>query len=74
MRFIHYRMKNGDYYGRCTGHNPFPLLTPLNLADDKQRRIVIPQELWDLERLQKNDYIEINVKKVERIERKGNIK
>lgn len=40
--------------------------TIIQIKDDKQRRIVIPQEVWDLEGLQKNDFIEIDVKKVKR--------
>jgi bifunctional DNA-binding transcriptional regulator/antitoxin component of YhaV-PrlF toxin-antitoxin module len=40
--------------------------TIIQIKDDKQRRIVIPQEVWDLEELQKNDFIEIDVKKVKR--------
>ncbi len=38
----------------------------VQIKDDKQRRIVIPQEVWDLEGLQKDDYIEIDVKKVKK--------
>ncbi len=38
--------------------------TIIQIKDDKQRRIVIPQEVWDLEGLKKDDYIEIDVKKV----------
>lgn len=38
----------------------------VQIKDDKQRRIVIPQEVWDLEGLQKDDYIEIDVRKVEK--------
>lgn len=38
----------------------------VQIKDDKQRRIVIPQEVWDLEGLQKDDYIEINIKKIEK--------
>ncbi len=38
----------------------------VQIKDDKQRRIIIPRELWELEGLQKNDYIELSVKKVER--------
>jgi len=38
----------------------------IQIKDDKQRRIVIPQEVWDIEGLQKDDYIEIDVKKIER--------
>lgn len=40
--------------------------TIVQIKDDKQRRIVIPQEVWDLEGLQKDDYIEIDVKKVKK--------
>ncbi len=38
--------------------------TIIQIKDNKQRRIVIPQEVWDLEGLQKDDYIEIDVKKI----------
>ena len=40
--------------------------TIVQIKDDKQRRIVIPQEIWDLEELHKDDYIEIDVKKVKK--------
>lgn len=40
--------------------------TIVQIKDDKQRRIVIPQEVWNLEGLQKDDYIEIDIKKVEK--------
>ncbi len=40
--------------------------TIVQIKDNKQRRIVIPQEVWDLEGLQKDDYIEIDVKKIEK--------
>lgn len=35
----------------------------VQIKDVNQRRIVIPQEVWSLEGLQKDDYIEIDVKK-----------
>ncbi len=38
----------------------------IQIKDDKQRRIVIPKEVWDIEGLQKDDYIEIDVKKIEK--------
>ncbi len=40
--------------------------TIVQIKDNKQRRIVIPQEVWDLEGLQKDDYIEIDVRKIEK--------
>lgn len=40
--------------------------TIIQIKDDKQRRVVIPQEVWDLEGLEKDDYIEIDVKKVKK--------
>jgi bifunctional DNA-binding transcriptional regulator/antitoxin component of YhaV-PrlF toxin-antitoxin module len=40
--------------------------TIIQIKDNKQRRIVIPQEVWDLEELQKDDYVEIDVKKVKK--------
>lgn len=40
--------------------------TIIQIKDEKQRRVVIPQEVWDLEGLQKDDYIEIDVKKVKK--------
>lgn len=38
----------------------------IQIKDFMQRRIVIPKEVWDIEGLQKDDYIEINVKKIEK--------
>jgi hypothetical protein len=38
----------------------------VQIKDAKQRRIVIPQEIWDLEELQKDDYIEIDIKKIKK--------
>ncbi len=38
----------------------------IQIKDAKQRRIVIPQEVWDLEGLKKDDYIEIDIKKIEK--------
>ena len=43
----------------------------IQIKDDKQRRIVIPQEVWDIEGLKKDDYIEIDVKKIERPKEKA---
>jgi bifunctional DNA-binding transcriptional regulator/antitoxin component of YhaV-PrlF toxin-antitoxin module len=38
----------------------------IQIKDDKQRRVVIPKEVWDIEGLQKDDYIEIDIKKIEK--------
>lgn len=38
----------------------------IQIKDDVQRRIVIPKEIWDLEKLQKDDYIELNIVKVKK--------
>ncbi len=38
----------------------------IQIRDDVQRRIVIPKEIWDLEKLQKDDYIEIDITKVKK--------
>lgn len=38
----------------------------LQVKDDKQRRIIIPQELWDLEGLQKDDYVKLSIEKVKK--------
>ena len=41
--------------------NPFIV----QAKDDKQRRIVIDKEAWNEQGLQKGDYIEVKIKKVE---------
>jgi hypothetical protein len=38
----------------------------IQIKDDHQRRIVIPKEIWDLEKLQKDDYVELDIKKVKK--------
>ncbi len=38
----------------------------VQIKDHKQRRIVIPQEVWVIEELERDDYIEIDVKKVKK--------
>lgn len=40
--------------------------TIIQIKDNKQRRIVIPQEVWVIEELERDDYIEIDVKKVKK--------
>lgn len=37
----------------------------VQIKDDKQRRIVIDKEAWDEEELQKGDYIEVMIKRIE---------
>ncbi len=41
--------------------NPFIV----QAKDDKQRRIVIDKEAWNEQGLQKGDYIEVKIRKVE---------
>ena len=36
----------------------------VQIKDEKQRRIVIDKETWNDEKLQKNDYIEVTIKKI----------
>ncbi len=36
----------------------------VQIKDEKQRRIVIDKKAWEEEGLQKNDYIEVKIKKV----------
>ena len=36
----------------------------VQIKDEKQRRIVIDKKAWEEEDLQKNDYIEVKIKKV----------
>ncbi|KCZ73469.1 hypothetical protein ANME2D_00537 [Candidatus Methanoperedens nitroreducens] len=40
--------------------------TIIQIKDATQRRVVIPKEVWDIEGLQKDDYIEIDIKKIEK--------
>ncbi len=40
--------------------------TIVQVKDSTQRRVVIPKEVWNIEGLQKDDYIEIDVKKVKK--------
>jgi hypothetical protein len=37
----------------------------VQIKDDKQRRIVIDKEAWNEEGLEKGDYIEVIIKKIE---------
>jgi len=37
----------------------------VQIKDDKQRRIVIDKDAWNEERLEKGDYIEVIIKKIE---------
>jgi hypothetical protein len=36
----------------------------VQVKDDKQRRIVIDKKAWDEEKLVKEDYIEVTIKKI----------
>ena len=36
----------------------------VQVKDDKQRRIVIDKKIWDEEKLIKDDYIEVTIKKI----------
>ncbi|VVB94167.1 Uncharacterised protein [uncultured archaeon] len=36
----------------------------VQIKDEKQRRIVIDKDVWDDEKLQKDDYIEVVIKKI----------
>lgn len=46
----------------CMGNMAKPFI--VQIKDEKQRRIVIDKKAWEEEGLQKNDYIEIKIKKV----------
>jgi hypothetical protein len=36
----------------------------VKLTDDKQRRIPINKEIWDLQELKKGDYVKVTIEKV----------
>lgn len=36
----------------------------VQIKDEKQRRIIIDKEVWDDEKLQKGNYIEVTIKKI----------
>ncbi len=37
----------------------------IKIPKDPKHKITIPEEIWDIEKLQFGDYIEIDVKKIE---------
>lgn len=37
----------------------------IKISDDKQRRIVIDKEVWELQKLKKGDYIRVTIEKIE---------
>ncbi len=39
----------------------------IKIPKDPKHKITIPEEIWDIEKLQYGDYIEIDVKKIEKI-------
>ncbi len=41
-------------------------MTKSTIPKDPKQKITIPQEIWDIEKLQYGDYIEIDVKKIEK--------
>lgn len=38
----------------------------IKIPKDPKHKITIPEEIWDIEKLQYGDYIEIDVKKIEK--------
>jgi hypothetical protein len=36
----------------------------VQVKDDKQRRIVIDKKVWEEEKLERDDYIEVTIKKI----------
>jgi hypothetical protein len=42
----------------------------IRIPKDPKHKITIPEEIWDIEKLQYGDYIEIDVKKIEKLKDK----
>ncbi len=38
----------------------------IRIPKDPKHKITIPEEIWDIEKLQLGDYIEIDIKKIEK--------
>lgn len=38
----------------------------IKIPKDPKHKITIPEEIWDIEKLQYGDYIEIDIRKVEK--------
>ncbi len=38
----------------------------IRIPKDPKHKITIPEEIWDIENLQYGDYIEIDIKKIEK--------
>ena len=42
----------------------------VKIPKDIKHRIVLPKEIWELEKLDYGDFIEIDIKKIERLKEK----
>ncbi len=43
----------------------------IKIPKDPKHKITIPEEIWDIEKLQYGDYIEIDIKKIEKPKEKA---